>query len=230
MGMVRQLLAHNGVALSYLLADPITRRAALIDPEVGHRAAIDRLLRGLGLQLEYVVATHHHSEDWPEAQHYRAATGARIAVHEASPVDARDLPLRDGDSLYVGEETLDVLFAPGHTPCSLWLRNRERLWVGDTLYVGGVAAVQGPEADLPVLYESISNGIYSLADDTIIFPAHAVSGRRISTVAQERDSNQDLPAGRSFEQFTRAFPTGNDWGPYHTPIGAQDSVSTDTHP
>ena len=211
--MVRQLLAPADGALSYLLSDPVTRRAALIDPASGNRAGIERLLRGLGLQLEYVVATHLHREDWPEGQHYRTATGARLAAHEASPASI-GLPLRDGDSLYVGEETIDVLFAPGHTPDSLWLRNRERLWVGDTLYVGGVAAVQGAEADLPLLYESISNGIYSLADDTLLYPAHAVGGRRISTVAQERDSNQDLPAGRSFESFVRAFRNHTDWAPF----------------
>ena len=201
--------------LSYLFADPVTRCAALIDPAHGNRAAIQRLLRGLGLQLDYVIATHRHVSTWPEGEYYRAANGARLALHEASPSAVQDLPLRDGDSLYVGEETLDVLYAPGHTPCSVWLRNRERLWVGDTLHVGGVAAVQGEEADLPVLYESISNGIYSLADDVLLYPAHALAGRRITTVAQERDSNLDLPAGRSFEQFVRAFPTGEDWGPYH---------------
>lgn len=225
MSMVRQLLDSRDGALSYLFADPVTRRAALIDPMSGNRAAIERLLRGLGLQLEYVVATHRHGEDWPEGRYYRAATGARLAVHEASPSVLRDLPLRDGDCLYIGEETLDVLYAPGHTPCSLWLRNRECLWLGDTLYVGGVAALQGPEADLPLLYESISNGIYSLADDTLIYPAHAVAGRRISTVAQERDTNCDLPAGRSFEQFIRAFPAGNEWGPYHAQYGVQPTAA-----
>lgn len=216
MGTVRQLLDHGGGMLSYLFADPVTRCAALIDPARGNRAAIERLLRGLGLQLEYVVATHRHGADWAEGEYYQATNGARLALHEASPgAEANDLPLRDGDSLYIGEEILDVLFAPGHTPCSLWLRNRERLWVGDTLHVGGVAAVQGGEADLAVLYESISNGIYNLADDVTVYPAHAVAGLRITTVAQERDSNRDLPAGRSFEQFVRAFPAGADWGPYH---------------
>lgn len=210
--MLRQLLAQTDGALSYLLADPVTRRAALIDPASGSRAGIERLLRGLGLQLEYVVATHLHREEWPEGQHYRTSVGARLAAHEAAPASV-DLPLRDGDSLYVGEETIDILFAPGHTPDSLWLRNRERLWVGDTLYVGGVAAVQGEEADLPLLYESISDGIYSLADDTLLYPAHAVAGRRISTVAQERDSNQDLPEGRSFESFVQAFRNHSEWAP-----------------
>lgn len=224
MGMVRQLLAQADAALSYLFADPVTRRAALIDPAAGNRAGIERLLRGLGLQLEYVVATHLHHEDWPEGRHYRTATGARLAAHEASPADI-DLPLRDGDCLYVGEETLDVLFAPGHSPDSLWLRNRERLWVGDTLYVGGVAAIQGADADLPLLYESISNGIYALADDTLLYPAHAVEGRRISTVAQERDSNRDLPAGRSFESFVRAFRNHTDWAP----IPETDTASEWTH-
>lgn len=213
MGMVRQLLTHTDGALSYLLADPVTRRAALIDPASGNRAGIERLLRGLGLQLEYVVATHLHHDDWPEGQHYRTTTGARLAAHEACPVSV-DLPLRDADSLYVGEETIDILFAPGHTPDSLWLRNRERLWVGDTLYVGGVAAVQGEDADPPLLYESISNGIYSLADDTLLYPAHAVEGRRISTVAQERDSNKDLPAGRSFESFVRTLRNHTEWASF----------------
>lgn len=228
MGMVRQLLEASGQQLSYLFADPVTRHAALIDPAPGNRLAIERLLRGLGLQLGYVIATHRHHADWAEGEYYRAATGARLALHEASPACVRNLPLRDGDCLYVGEEVLDVLYAPGHTPDSLWLRNRERLWVGDTLYVGGVAAVQGPEADLPVLYESISNGIYSLADDTLIYPAHAVDGRRITTVAQERDTSLDLPAGRSFEQFTRVFPASDDWGPYHTPFGATEAEFTES--
>jgi glyoxylase-like metal-dependent hydrolase (beta-lactamase superfamily II) len=230
MGTVRQLLDTGGQQLTYLFADPVTRHAALIDPTPGNRLAIERLLRGLGLQLDYVVATHRHHAQWAEGEYFRTATGARLALHEASPATVCDLPLRDGDRLYVGEEVLDVLYAPGHTPDSLWLRNRERLWVGDTLYVSGVAAVQGPEAELPLLYESISHGIYSLADDTLIYPAHAVAGRRITTVAQERDANEDLPAGRSFEQFTRAFPANEDWGPYHAQFAAGTSLTESHHP
>ena len=230
MGTVRQLVDTGGGLLSYLFADPVTRCAALIDPARANRTAIERLLRGLGLQLDYVIATHRHTDRWLEGEYYRAARGARLALHEASPSAVQDLPLRDGDSVYVGEETLDVLYAPGHTPCSVWLRNRERIWVGDTLHVGGVVAVQGEEADLAVLYESISNGIYCLADDVLIYPAHAVAGRRITTVAQERDSNEDLPAGRSFEQFVRAFPAGEDLEPYRIrDTAGASSVSNVVH-
>ena len=210
MGLLRQLLASGSNELSYLIADPITRRTALIDPVAQNRASIERLLRGLGLELDYVIATHTHTSVWPEAQHYREM-GARVAVHNASRVHERDLPLRDGDRIFVGEEVLEVIHTPGHTACSVCLRCGDRVWVGDTLFVGGIADVQGADVDLRAIYKSVLSCIYGMPDDMTLYPAHAVAGRRISTVAQERDTNRDLPAGRSLDEFVETMQIPNNY-------------------
>src|SRR5258706_5608064 len=134
---------------SYLVADPQTRRAMVVDP----RRDIDEYLAAAAehdLIIELVVLTHVHADFIPGHTELAARTGAQIAMSEASPVTFPIRTLRDGERIELGDPTSGVMVAvmatPGHTPESITLAVFEHasdaaphaILTGDTLFLGDV--------------------------------------------------------------------------------------------
>jgi glyoxylase-like metal-dependent hydrolase (beta-lactamase superfamily II) len=201
MTIFRQLHDRRYNTLTYLVADPVTRDAVVIDAVKGQEDDIRALLQQLGLRLRFLLETHLHDDHLSAAPHLRRLTGARIAMHECARMACCDQLLRDGDRLYVGEETLEVLYTPGHTVCSVVFRFRDRLFTGDTLGIGWVGSLAAPGADPDRLYASVHGRLYSLADETLVYPGHDFHSRRVSTIGQEKLTNADLPLACSHTAF-----------------------------
>lgn len=197
MTLFRQLFDSASATLTYLVADPVTRAAALIDPLATHREALDTLLGHLGLRLRYVLETHARADGNASLPELRAATGARLAAHAAAPVEGCDQRLRDGDRIYLGEEVLEVIHTPGATPCSVTFRWGDRLFTGDTLWIGSAGDLSGPQADATSLYRSVHTRLFTLPDEYLVYPGHDRQGHRVSCIGQEKLTNADLhtPAG-----------------------------------
>ena len=198
----RQFFNDAYGALSYLLADPITRDAALIDPVDGQQEIYLGVIKQLGLTLRYLLETHTHDDHPSASPLLRESTQARLAMHEATPVSCCNQRLRDHDLIYLGEEWLEVLHTPGHTPCSITLRFQDRLFTGDTLGIGWVGYVQG-KSNAEKLYDSIHDCLYRLPEETLVYPAHDQNGYRVSCISQEKLSNRDLPDVCTRAVFTR---------------------------
>jgi len=201
MTIFRQLHQERFNTLTYLVADSITRDAAVIDAVEGQEDGIARLLKKLGLRLRYLLETHLHDDHLSAAPRLRKLTGARIAMHEQARMACCDQLLRDGDSLYLGEEAVEVIYTPGHTRCSVTYRLQDRLFTGDTLGIGWVGSVTAPGADPDRLYASVHGRLYSLADETLVYPAHDFRSRRVSSIGQEKLSNTDMPLACSRTAF-----------------------------
>jgi glyoxylase-like metal-dependent hydrolase (beta-lactamase superfamily II) len=204
MTLFRQLHHQRFNTLSYLVADPLSREAAVIDAVEGQEEAFLALLRQLGLRLRYLLETHLHDDHLSAAPRLRKLTGARIAIHESARVACCDQLLRDGDCLYVGEEALEVLHTPGHTPCSVTISFRDRLFTGDTLGIGWVGPMAAPGADPGGLYSSVHGRLYSLPDEMLVYPGHDFRSLRVSSIGQEKTTNADLPLARSRTGFLAA--------------------------
>jgi len=150
--------------VSYLVVDPATRRAAIIDPvlDFDPRAgrtstrSAQRLLSALeehAAKLTLILETHAHADHLSAAAHLREATRAPIAIGEHirevqttfGPVfNARDLHgdgapfdrlLADGEVLPLGELAIEVIHTPGHTPACVSYRIGDDVFVGDTLFM-----------------------------------------------------------------------------------------------
>jgi len=201
MTIFRQLHNRRFNTLTYLVADSITRDAVVIDATEGQEDDIPALLRQHGLRLRYLLETHLHDDHISAAPRLRKLTGARIAMHERARVACCDQLLRDGDCLYVGEETLDVLYTPGHTDCSVTFRFQDCLFTGDTLGIGWVGSLTAPGADADHLYASVHGRLYSLADEMLVYPGHDDRSRRVSSIGQEKLTNVDLPLACSRAAF-----------------------------
>ena len=150
--------------VTYLVSDPVTRRAVIIDPvldfdpktaRTATRSA-ERLLSAVkdgGLTIEWILETHAHADHLSAAAYLKTVTGAKVAIGEhikdvqkvfAPIFDAKDVTgdgtpfdrlLKDGETLSVGGLEIEVIYTPGHTPACVSYRIADNVFVGDTLFM-----------------------------------------------------------------------------------------------
>lgn len=159
--------------ISYLVADPVTHRAAVIDPvlDFDHRdgtvdvrsvEAILAAARQQGLTIEWALETHAHADHLSGAPYIKSKTGARIGIGEHikdvqrifRPVfNAEDLRtdgsdfdhlFADGETFRIGELTVEVMHTPGHTPADICYKIGDAVFVGDTLFMPETTAPRAP--------------------------------------------------------------------------------------
>ena len=186
---------------SYLVVDPATKTAAIIDPVLDFEpkagklssASADALLaavRDQGLHLAYVLETHAHADHLSAADLIRGQTGAKIVIgaritevqkafipmfeSDASSDGAVfDVLMEEGDVLPLGELSIEALHTPGHTPACLTYRIGDAAFVGDTLFMPdyGTARADFPGGDARTLYRSIQK-VLALPPETRVFVGH----------------------------------------------------------
>lgn len=193
----KQLVDPRTGAIAYLLGDPIGLEAILIDAADDRAEDYLELLRRFGLRLRYLAQTHRPEDYRSAAPGLRQETGSRLAISEEADWSGSDRALRHGDLLHFGEEALEVLHVPGHTPCSVAFRWRDRLFTGDTLLAGGLGCPAKEGGDAERLCASARNVLLGLPDETLVFPGRLRRGRRVTTVAEEQETSPDLAAGRA---------------------------------
>ena len=187
-------------SVSYLVADPATRAAAIIDPVLDFDAAsgtiatrsADQILAAAaeqGLTIHWVLETHAHADHLSAASVIRERAGAKVAVGagiaevqrvfapllSVDDLDARDFDrlLEDGDRLPLGELGIEVIATPGHTPACVTYRVGDAAFVGDTMFMPdyGTARCDFPGGDARQLYRSMRR-ILSLPPATRLFMCH----------------------------------------------------------
>lgn len=150
--------------VSYLVSDPTTRKAAVIDPvldfdlasgeaDVRSAQAILEAARESGLTIEWVLETHAHADHLSAAPFFRARAGARVGIGEritdvqkifrpafqaddlAADGDDFDRLFADGETFSIGELEVEVMHVPGHTPADVAYRIGDAVFVGDTLFM-----------------------------------------------------------------------------------------------
>lgn len=194
--LFRQLFEPQTSTYSYLLADDETREAVLIDPV---RETIDRdvkLLEELGLALRFVLETHVHADHITSAGPLRERFGAETVVSKAGGAPCADRPVVDGDVIGFGRHRIEVRATPGHTDGCVTYVLRDgattRAFTGDALLIRGCGRTDFQQGDARKLYRSVHNQVFTLPDDTLVYPAHDYQGRTVSTVAEEKRLNPRL--------------------------------------
>jgi glyoxylase-like metal-dependent hydrolase (beta-lactamase superfamily II) len=185
---------------AYLLADHDHRIGVVVDPVVDSRDVLLALIGDLGLDLRYILLTHLHRDTGRSAAALRDRTGSAIVASVACGNPVVDVPVDHGDRLGFGDEAIDVIGTPGHTPCSISFCCRDRLFTGDTLLLGSCGDTAQPDADPGRLFDSVTGCLFALPPETLVFPGFDAAGRTVSTIAEERATNPRF-AGRSREAF-----------------------------
>jgi len=187
---------NRGKCKTYLLACDETRQAVLIDPL---KDRVDRylaLLAYYGSRLELVIDTHTHADHRTGAWDLRDLTGAQVVMHRRAPAPHIDVHVDDGQRLAVGRLQLEFRHTPGHTPDGISIYAGDRVFTGDTLLIHGTGRADFAGGDAGEQYDSIFNKLFTLPDETVVFPAHDYRGHTQSTIGEEKRANPRV-AGRS---------------------------------
>lgn len=206
----RQLFETESSTYTYVLGCRETRKAVLIDPVL---ETIDRdlaTLQELELELAYTLETHVHADHVTSACYLRSRTGCKIAYPAMNGLPCADIGIAEDQPLIVGALTLQPLFTPGHTDAHhTYLVSQHdalRIFTGDALLIDGCGRTDFQNGDAATLYKSVTEKIFTLPGDGLIFPAHDYNHRYVTTVAQERDRNPRL-AGKTAEEFVAIMDT-----------------------
>jgi len=186
-----EILQPDSGCRSYLIADPITKQAAIVDPL---RERVDDyldLLQAKRYQLVYTIETHTHADHLSGSPRLKDLTGAKMLMHAATSVSCVDRGLADGDLIELGNLKIEVIATPGHTHDSVCLVLPDRVLTGDTLLIGGCGRTDLPTGDSGAMFHSLQR-LLALPDDTGVFPAHDYDGLRASTMGRERKHNVRL--------------------------------------
>lgn len=190
-----------------------TKKAAVVDPG----GDLDRILAAvaeLGVSVEKILITHGHIDHAGGTAELAKRLGIPIEGPEEEErfwIDALaqqsqrfgfpkvegfepDRWLKDGDTVQVGGETLEVYHTPGHTPGHVifFHRKAKLAIVGDVLFAGSIGRTDFPRGDFQTLIRSIRGKLWPLGSDVTFIPGHGP----LSTFGEERRSNPFVADGQ----------------------------------
>lgn len=201
--LFRQLFDRESSTYTYLIADPLTRGAILVDPV---QEQVDRdlqLLRELGLTLLYSLETHIHADHITGGSQLRQHTGCRLIVPHRAKVWGADGWLGHGEQLQLGMVQLEAIATPGHTDSHMAYRvNQTYVLTGDALLIRGCGRTDFQGGDAGALYDAVTQRLFSLPDTTRVYPGHDYKGHTVSTIGDEKRWNQRF-ANRDRAQFVQ---------------------------
>ncbi|HEU5302570.1 MAG TPA: MBL fold metallo-hydrolase [Acidimicrobiia bacterium] len=201
-------IARQMVNFVYVIGDRETGEAVAVDPAYGVRELVD-LLGADGMRLTGALATHWHPDHvGGDLMGYgiegiRELTGmgdvaAPVHVHRdeaewvkrSTGVSDSDLVLHEsGDTVSVGAIEITMMHTPGHTPGSQCFLVDGCLVAGDTLFLEGCGRTDLPGADADQMYESLTQRLAKVPDDTVLYPGHMYSPEPSATMGETRSRN-----------------------------------------
>ncbi|MBI2989514.1 MAG: MBL fold metallo-hydrolase [Deltaproteobacteria bacterium] len=197
----------------YLVGSTESRKAAVIDAAWDIEEIL-RLASADDMEITHALVTHTHPDhvgSWLRGAHIEGVeellskTKAKVVVHKAEAEFLKSLSPSDiiksesGDRIDVGGIEIQLIHTPGHTPGSqcFFLEGRSpnepgRLIAGDTLFIGSCGRVDLPGSSAEQMYESLTQKLMRLADETVLFPGHNYATEITSTIGEQKKTNPYL--------------------------------------
>ena len=198
---------------TYILWDDISKDATIIDPGMvndSEQKIIDQIIEKNNLKLSHLVNTHMHIDHAFGVQYMKnrynlkfecniddqflaqrlneqaAMFGLPISIEELQI----DVDLKNGDKIYVGDEELQILQVPGHSPGSIVLYAPQSSFIisGDVLFNSSIGRTDLPGGSYPQLISAINEKLMTLPEDVIVYPGHGNE----TSIGQEKSNNPYL--------------------------------------
>lgn len=202
----RQLFEADTYTYSYLLGCETTRKAVLIDPVASEFDTYTRLLTALKLRLIYTMETHVHADHITASGLLRDRLGSKSIVERDAGANCADMLVTHGVQLQVGSMELEIRQTPGHTNGCISVVMPDRVFTGDALFIDGCGRTDFQQGDSGRLYDSITQQLFTLPDETLVYPGHDYHGRWVSCIGQEKLTNSRL-ASKSRDEFITLMST-----------------------
>lgn len=205
--LFRQLFDQATWTYTYLVADPTTHQALLVDPVLEQVERDLKLINELALTLTYCLETHIHADHITGTAKLRGLTGCKSVVPDHAHAPCADRLIKDGERLQLGDLQLEAIATPGHTDSHMayWVEGTHVL-TGDALFIRGCGRTDFQGGDAGTLYDSVTQRLFTLPESTLVYPGHDYRGMTVSTIGEERRFNPRF-VGRTREQFM-AFMAG----------------------
>lgn len=194
---------------TYLVIDEDTKQAAVIDPAMeksDEQKRFDKYVEDNGITITQIINTHLHVDHCfgyeyvkdkygvPEKAHiddapFGEAIDTQLQMFGRKPKGTQvviDVPLKDGDTIQIGDSKLQVIHVPGHTPggIALYYPEGNVVFSGDSLFKGSIGRTDiGGNYDQ--LISSIKNKLFTLPEGTLVLSGHGPS----TTIGQEKATN-----------------------------------------
>jgi hydroxyacylglutathione hydrolase len=190
----------------YIIADPITRKAAVVDPAWDVKRIIN-YAESKGYDLDKILITHYHQDHLGGNMMGQNIQGAAEMVgqlktkvyvnkSEAEGVkrvsglsDSDLVKVEGGDVFKIGELAVKFIHTPGHTPGSQCFLVEGNLISGDTLFVNSCGRVDLPGSDPEQMYYSLNHTLRNLDDSTVVYPGHAYAPESSTTIREQKQHN-----------------------------------------
>jgi len=199
--------AHLQGCHGYLLVDRSSKETLALDI---HLDLVDDMAERVGDEgwtLRYVVDTHTHADHPSGAGDMTCRFDCTRMAHEKAHHAGVTVHPADGEKIRLGQSTVTVRHAPGHTPDHMVLIVEGAVFSGDSLFIGGVARTDFVGGDAGLLFDSVRMLVEQLPAQTALFPGHDYHDRIKSTLGEEKDTNPWL-AIADRDEFVQKL-TGN---------------------
>ncbi len=178
--------------LGYVVADPATRLAAIVDPELEMVGPVLDFVFEHGLRPAYVIDTHTHADHVSGTRDIKRKTVAKVVMHEKAPSGLADLRVEDGDRLHLGGLPLKFLHTPGHAKDLVSILLPGRILTADALLIGSCGRTDLLNGNATRQYHTLYYTLKSLPDDLEVWPGHDYKGRDHSTIGEEKRNNPKM--------------------------------------
>ncbi|MDX2271113.1 MAG: MBL fold metallo-hydrolase [Cyanobacteriota bacterium] len=203
----RQFFDRESGTYTYLLGDPVSKEALLVDPVLAQVDRDQQWIRELGLTLRFCLETHVHADHVTGTGQLRAVTGCQGVVPMGANVTCADRFIGHGDVLSLGSVEIEAISTLGHTDSHMSYRvDKQAVLTGDALLIRGCGRTDFQSGDAGLLYDHVTNRLFNLPDHTLVYPGHDYKGQTVSTIGEEKRWNPrfiDLANGqlRSRSEF-----------------------------
>jgi hydroxyacylglutathione hydrolase len=189
----------------YLVGDPVAKQCVVVDPAWEIDAILDAAAAD-DMTITGALVTHTHQdhvggslESWgmpgriPGIEELLGRVPAKVYVHKAEGEFLKGLgsdlvKVDNADTLPVGRLSLTFMHTPGHTPGSQCFVVEGNVISGDTLFINSCGRTDLPGSDPAQMYESLTQRLGALPDDTRLLPGHNYGGAA-STIGAQKSEN-----------------------------------------
>ena len=207
-----ETMTFNGFAENTFVLSDESGECAIVDPGCSNaveRDKLDSYIADKGLKPVLLINTHAHIDHVLGINHVSKTYNLDLHIHKGEipwldkateigqmygmpiePIDVTVHEIDEGDMVSFGTTNLEIYFTPGHSPASVCFFHREskQLIAGDVLFQGSIGRTDLPGGDYDTLIGSITDKLFPLGDDVIVYPGHGP----LTTIEVERRTNPFL--------------------------------------
>lgn len=202
--LFRQLIDNETKTYTYVIASAPGREALIIDPVDTQMDQYLQIIEELDLQLVKAIDTHTHADHITALGQLREQTGCITIMGERTRAECVSAHVRDGDMLDIDGIRLQAIYTPGHTDESFsFVLNPDKpraVFTGDVLLIRGTGRTDFQNGDAGQSWDSITQRLFTLPEETLVCPAHDYKGWTLSSIAEEKHYNPRL-AGKTRDEY-----------------------------